>query len=44
MTWVYESALKNNVITQDDINLIRLTDDIDEALFLLKQQCEICKK
>lgn len=42
MDWLHSSALKEGLITQDDINLIRVTDNLEEALFLLKERCEVC--
>lgn len=40
--WMHKSALKEGLITKEDINLIHLTDDIDEALILLKERCQMC--
>lgn len=42
MDWVHNSALKHGLISQEDINLIRITDDIDHAVKLLKERCEVC--
>lgn len=42
MQWVTESALKNDLVTKKDVNLIQMTDDIDEALCMLQEQCELC--
>ncbi|MGE0009235.1 MAG: TIGR00730 family Rossman fold protein [Candidatus Babeliales bacterium] len=40
--WMHKSALHEGLITNDDINLIHVTDDIDEALLLLKERCQTC--
>lgn len=42
MDWVHNSALKEGLISKEDINLIRVTDDIDQALILLKERCDMC--
>lgn len=42
MDWMHNSALKEGLISQDDINLIRVTDDVDHALTLLKERCDVC--
>lgn len=36
MEWVTESALKNNLIAQEDVELFVITDDITEAFQVLK--------
>lgn len=42
ITWLEDSALKNGLVTQADIKLIRVTDDMDEAFELLKYRCDVC--
>lgn len=42
MAWLHETALQEGLISQDDMQLIRVTDDLDEALTLLKERCERC--
>ncbi len=44
MNWLTDSALKNGLISEKDLNLIRVTDDLDEAFCLLQERCELCKK
>lgn len=39
MEWVYESALKNNMLKEIDVNLLVVTDDIDEAFKILHSHC-----
>lgn len=38
MTWVHESALKNNMLKKIDVNLLMVTDDIEEAFNILYAQ------
>lgn len=38
MNWVIDSALKDGLITQEDVDLFTITDDVDEALRILKDQ------
>lgn len=38
--WVHESALKNGLISQDDIALFMITDDVHEAFTILKNHCK----
>lgn len=40
--WMHKSALPSGLISQDDINLICVTDDIDEAVLLLKERTIVC--
>lgn len=42
MQWLKDFAFKQGLIVQKDLDLIQITDDIDEALRLLKEHCEIC--
>lgn len=44
MDWLTNSALKNDLISKEDLNLIRVTDDLDEAFSLLQGRCEFGKK
>ena len=39
MEWVHESALKNNMLKEMDINLLTVTDDINEAFKILHSHC-----
>lgn len=34
--WIYNSALKNKLISPEDVNLFKVTDDIDEAYSFLE--------
>ena len=38
MDWMYDSALKDGLIAQEDVALFTITDDVDEAYKLLKEQ------
>ncbi len=40
MRWIYDSALKNNLIEHEDVELFTITDDIEEAFILLKAHAE----
>lgn len=42
--WVYHSALKGGLVSEADVQLFRVTDNLDEALVWLQEQCELCKK
>lgn len=42
MQWLRDFPLKQGLITQNDLNLIQVTDDVDEALKILKEHCLIC--
>ena len=42
MDWAHNSALKEGLISEEDVNLIRVTDDIDQAFMLLKERCDVC--
>lgn len=42
--WLINSALRHNLIGEDDISLIRITDDVDEAFCWLQERCELCVK
>ncbi len=39
--WVHESALKNGLISAEDVNLFTVTDDIEEAYRLLSEHYKI---
>lgn len=43
MQWLQECALKEGLVAQKDLDLIQITDDIDEAFEILKLHCETCK-
>ena len=38
--WVHEKALKNNLITQKDLELFQVLDSVDEAVAIIKQRCK----
>ncbi len=40
MRWIYDYALKNNLIAKEDVELFTITDDIEEAFMLLKAHAE----
>lgn len=42
--WLHDYALKDGLITQQDLDLIQITDNIDIALRLLKEHCEVCQE
>jgi len=42
IVWLQETVLTNGLITQDDLNLIQVTDDLQEAVRLLKERCDVC--
>lgn len=42
LDWLHMSALQQGLIKKDEINLIRATDNLDEAVMLLKERCEVC--
>lgn len=42
MAWLKDTVLKQGLITQDDLNLIKVTDDLQEAMRLIKERCDIC--
>ncbi len=41
MLWLHESAFKDGLVSQEDIQLIKSTDSIDEALCLIRGWCEL---
>jgi uncharacterized protein (TIGR00730 family) len=41
--WLQEFPLEQGLITQKDLDLIQVTDDVDEALRLLKEHCLVCQ-
>lgn len=43
MDWVINSALKEGTVTNEEIKLITVTDDIDEVFCLLLNQCKLFK-
>lgn len=40
MVWLHESALKSGLVSQKDVQLITLTDDVNELFCLLRDACE----
>lgn len=38
MDWIHESALKEGLIAQEDVDLFTITDDVEEAYRILKEQ------
>ncbi len=42
MQWINESALKNDLVKEEDKGLFVLTDDIDEAFQIIRKRCEEC--
>jgi len=43
LDWVQGTLLKNNIVSQSDVELFKVTDSIEEALILLKERCDICE-
>lgn len=43
LDWIKNYLLKNNIVSKEDVDLIKITDNIDEALLLLKEQCRVCE-
>lgn len=43
MNWLHDYALKDGLILKKDLDTIQVTDNIDEALLLLKKHCETCR-
>lgn len=43
LKWLQDYALKDGLILQEDLNMIQATDNVDEALRLLKEHCDICQ-
>lgn len=43
LNWLRDYALKEGLILEADLKMIQATDDIDEALRLLKEHCDVCK-
>ncbi len=41
MDWITNSALAEGLVSKDDIRLLDITDDINEAVCLLRGQCEL---
>jgi uncharacterized protein (TIGR00730 family) len=44
LQWLNDSALKHGLVSQADIDLIQVTDNLDEAFWLLRERCKIGKK
>lgn len=43
LVWLRDFALKEGLVLKHDFEMIQVTDDVDEALRLLKEHCEVCK-
>ncbi len=43
LDWIRETLLKNNIVSQADVELFKVTDSIEEALILLKERCKVCE-
>ncbi len=41
MTWVKDEAFKHGLVSQQDIDLFTVTDDLDEAFALIQKACQI---
>lgn len=40
--WLEYTVLKEGLISEADFKMLRVTDNIDEAISILKERCEIC--
>lgn len=43
IAWLQSEPLKHGLIAQQDLDMLQVTDDIDEAVEILKERCELCK-
>ena len=43
LDWIKHTLLENNIVSREDVDLIKITDDINEALILLKERCNVCQ-
>ena len=43
INWLSDSALKHGLISKEDLGLISVTDDLDEAFCLLQERCVQCQ-
>lgn len=43
MAWFHDYALRQGLISAEDLAMIQITDDADEALHLLKERCMECQ-
>lgn len=43
LDWIKDTLIVNDIVTKEDVKLIAVTDDIHEALAILKKQCIICE-
>ena len=43
LNWIQDTLLKNNIVSQADVELFKVTDSIEEAVILLKERCEVCE-
>jgi uncharacterized protein (TIGR00730 family) len=39
--WVMESALQKGLVSKEDVRLLEITDDLNEAVCLVRGQCEL---
>lgn len=42
-TWLTDVALKHGLISQEDLSLIRVTDDLNQALIWIQEYCKMCE-
>lgn len=42
--WIYESAVKSGMLTDQEAAIIVITDDIDEAVKIIQTKCLTCKE
>ncbi len=40
--WLHDTVLQQGLITQEELGLFKVTDDLDHARFLLKEHCKLC--
>lgn len=43
IAWLTDYALRDGLIAKNDLALISVTDDVDEAIAILESQCAACK-
>jgi uncharacterized protein (TIGR00730 family) len=43
ITWLHDYALRQNLISLQDLAMVQITDDADEALRLLREHCSKCQ-
>lgn len=44
MTWINDSALKEGLLKEKDRNIIKVTNDLDEALNIVKARCDMAMR